>query len=86
MMVIGGCLFVLPFAAILFVMISDTPSERTAKVPTAFIGGFIGFVLFAAAELCVTSPQTNLSNHLKIPLRKMKSLLEYYWILFFLLQ
>jgi hypothetical protein len=48
MMVIGGCLFVLPFIAILFVMISDTPSEHTAKVPMAFIGGFIGFVLFAA--------------------------------------
>lgn len=54
-MIIGGCLFALPFLAIPLVMItsfgegvSDGAPKSLMSVPIAFIGAFIGFGLMAA--------------------------------------
>lgn len=49
MMAIGGCLFTLPFIAILITMItaagSAGPPDNIRMVPIAFAFGFVGFVL-----------------------------------------
>ena len=61
MMIIGGCLFALPFLAIPIVMVigltGDGPSgfpKSFISVPIAFLGAFIGFGLIAAGGMMRT--------------------------------
>jgi hypothetical protein len=55
MMIIGGCLFALPFLAIPIVMIGGIraggPPRMAVIVPIAFLGAFIGFGLIAAGGI-----------------------------------
>ena len=52
LMIIGGCLFALPFLTIPIVMVAGIANGRPGgfiiAVPAAFLGAFIGFALIAA--------------------------------------